>query len=355
MIVKFPNERQSMIEAETAQSRFNGLPAVAGLLLCGLASIPSHGNETVAIEATPIQTFMKAAVGTRVGNLVWQGGLQLRAENDDFGGLSGLSFIDHEQFVAVSDKGYFVSGRLLHSKTGEPVGLSDVGMTPTLDENGEEIKDRAGRDAEAVEVVFAHGEPVTVRVGFERRTRVADYQLERGRPRGTAVPITIPEWMEEIDNNYGIESVCIAPPRSSIAGQTLVITENFELDSDDRAAALLAPTGSVNLAIGKTSGVRPSDCTFLPNGDLLVLMRDERKPEIAMQIMRLAAADIYEGAIMEGALVVDASSPDVANMEGLAVRVTPDGEIRLVIISDDGFEPGVPTLLLEFSLIDMHS
>lgn len=334
-------------------TRFARRCAWSAIALAGLSPLATWASEPATVTAVPTLTFLNTPVGMRVGQLVWQGGFSFTSDVRSFGGISGIAFLDSERFVAVGDRGSFISGRMLHTADGFPLNLIDVRISPILDEDGQVAEDAKLADAEAIEVVRENGEPVLARVGFERLTRVADYELQYGRPVGSASPVAIPQWMAEISNNDSIESVCIATPRSPVAGQTLVITENFERDSDNRAAALIGPDGYKNLDLAKQSGIRPTDCAFLPNGDLLVLLRDERGSEPAMQIRRISASDVREGAIMNGPLLIEAGSPDVRNMEGLGVRMTEAGEVRIVVVSDNGYSKDLPSILLEFSLLDM--
>lgn len=334
--------------------RLWGKRCIGSLALGLIMTCPTaFGADSVVVKAEPILSFLNVPVGMRVGQLVWQGGFTLTGDLKSFGGLSGIAFIDASRFVAVGDRGTFVSGELLHSSTGFPLTFADVQMSPILDEEGLKAERGTQVDAEAIDVVFEDGVPAAVRVGFERITRVSEFRLENGRPVGAARHVQIPNWLSEIDNNDSIESLCLGSPNSPVAHDTLIITENFERENGHRAAALLNPDGHVSLDLRKQSGVRPSDCAFLPDGDLLVLLRDERGEHPGMQIKRIAAAEVREGVVMDGPILIQAGPSDVGNMEGLAVRVTENGEVRLVVVSDNGFDENTPTMVLEFSLIGM--
>ena len=53
---------------------------------------------------------------------------------------------------------------------------------------------------------------------------------------------------------------------------------------------------------------------------------------------------------MQGEVLLSASGGDIDNMEGLAVHLAPDGEVRITLVSDNNFNDWERSLLLEFAL-----
>jgi hypothetical protein len=217
---------------------------------------------------------------------------------------------------------------------------------------GVDLPRQFARDAEAMAVIMRDGVPAGVRVGFENLTRVADFDLVDGTPTGAAREVEIPDWLTDARTNESLEAVCIAPPASPIAGSTLLLTEDVAAQDGEHSAWLLGRNDRGPLTLAVSPGVNPTDCAFLPNGDLLVLERGVSLLSFTMILKRIAAADVRPGARMDGEVLLRASGGDIDNMEAMAVHEGPDGETRITLISDNNFNDWQRNLLLEFALAD---
>ena len=327
---------------------FSGLAAL--VLTTVLPPLPALAQDET-VSANRIPTFMGAAPGERVQGLIWRGGLQLHSASDAFGGLSGIGAVsDDSRFVMVSDTGHFVSGQLIYDDQLRPLSLVGVEVEPIRNSGGAPLPRPYTRDAEALAVIFREGQAAAVRVGFENLTRVADFQLTNGRPGGPAREVNIPAWLSNTRTNRSIESVCIAPPASPIAGSTLLLTEGVISEDGLHTGELLgvADRGPIYYRAGP--GSDPTDCAFLPNGDLLVLERGLALLSFTMKLRRVPADQVHPGARMQGEILLEVSGGDIDNMEGLAAHAGPDGETRVTIVSDNNFNDWQRTLLLQFSL-----
>lgn len=327
--------------------------ALGAMLL--LTSLDPHRAlaQDEIVSANRIETFLGANAGDRVQGLVWHGGLQLQSSSDAFGGLSGIGFVDDvSRLVMVSDTGHFVSGQLIYDEQARPLSLVGVEIEPIRNSGGAPLPRPYARDAEALAVIFRNGGAAAVRVGFENLTRVADFELVGGRPRGPAREVNIPAWLTDTRTNRSIESVCIAPPASPIAGSTLLITEGVINEDGLHAAELLGVSDRGPLSYRAGPGSDPTDCAFLPDGDLLVLERGLALLSFTVRLKRVPAADVRPGATMEGRVLLEASGGAIDNMEGLAVHQRPDGSTGVTIVSDNNFNDWQRTLLLQFSLPD---
>lgn len=341
-----------MIEQRRA-SRLLG----AALLILGAGATVSTvlsqraAAEDLTITSLPITRFMSANVGEVVQGLVWRGGIEMQSQIDTFGGLSGLGFLGTDQkLVMVSDRGNFVSGQLLYDEASRPASFIGVGIEPMKNSKGAELPRAYARDAESMAIVYRNGVPSAVRVGFENLTRVADFQLVDGRPDGAAREITIPGWLADTRTNETLEAVCIAPPTSPVAGSTLLISEGI-LDNDgNRRGFMLGKndTGPVSYVTGE--GTNPTDCAFLPNGDLLVLERGVALLTFKMRLVRIPADQVKPGTVLQGTPLLQVTGGDIDNMEALAVHTAPDGGTRITLASDNNFNDWERNLLLEFSL-----
>jgi hypothetical protein len=329
------------------------MTARAGLALALVLAAACGAGPVLAVDVTvtarQVARFSGAAVGERVGGLVWRGGLVLDAASDQFGGLSSITFTGPDNRLAmVSDRGNFVAGQLLYDD-GLPFNLVGVTIDPIQNSRGAPLPRAFAQDAEGMDTVYRDGVPAAVRVSFENLTRVADFALTDGVPGGPAREITIPDWISAIRDNESLETVCIAPPASPIAGSTLLVIEARD-DTGNHPAWLLGHNDKGPLQLTPRPGVNPTDCAFLPNGDLLVLERGTALLSFVMSLRRIPAADVRPDALMDGEVLLRVSGGDIDNMEGVAVHAGPDGKPRITIMADNNFNDWERNLLLEFSL-----
>jgi hypothetical protein len=333
----------------TSRTRRN-IVSVAVLLALMLVSAPGSGQEETVTTAQ-ITSFKDAGLGGRVDGVIWRGGFVMASASDVFGGLSSITFTGPEGRLAmVSDKGRFVSGQLLYDEAGVPFGLVGVRIEAMQNSRGADLPRQFARDAEALDTVYRNGAPVAVRVGFENLTRVADFDLIDSVPGGPAREISVPAWVSAARDNDALESLCIAPNSSPVAGSTLLIMESVMTAEGNHRATLLGQQDKGDLSLTPISGLTPTDCAFLPNGDLLVLERGIAFLTFTMRLRLIPAAEVHPGAVMEGRVILNASGSDIDNMEGLAVHPGPDGKPRITLISDNNFNDWERSLLLEFSL-----
>jgi hypothetical protein len=309
--------------------------------------------EDATVNAVQLPTFFGTSVGQPVQGLIYRGGLQLNSATDTFGGLSAIGFVGTDgKLVTVSDRGNFISGQLIYDEAQTPLSLIGVGIAPIQNSRGADLPNAFTRDAEALTVIERPDNRSAVRVGFENLTRVADFHLENGVPIGPASEVVIPEWIEAARTNESLEAVCIAPPASPVAGSTLLLTEGVIAGDGAHAGYLLGKNDKGPLSYIAGSGTSPTDCAFLPNGDLLVLERGVVLISFSARLVRIKAADVKPGAQMTGEVLFEGTGGDLDNMEGVAVHTTPSGETRITLISDNNFNDWERNLLLEFSLPD---
>jgi hypothetical protein len=326
------------------------LAAIAAALLAGIA--PALAID-VTVSASPVTGFRDVAVDQQVDGLIFRGGIALSSPDDTFGGLSGLTVTGPAgQVVFVSDRGNFVSGQLAYDDANRLFGFIGVRIEPMLNSRGEVLPRQYARDAESVDTVHRDGVPVAVRVGFENLTRVADFALTNGIPGGPAREIAIPDWLSDRRTNETLESVCIAPPASPIAGSTLLLAEDYLDEAGNHRGWLLGQNDKGPVTYQNSPVVNPTECAFLPNGDLLVLERGVSMLTFVMNLRRVPAAEVRPDNLMAGELLLSATGGSIDNMESMTVHTAPDGEVRILVGSDNNFNDWQRTLLLEFALAD---
>ncbi len=323
---------------------------LGALTVCFALAAPLAHAQPFDITASSITTFKGAEIGQPVDQLIWRGGLVLDGPADTFGGISGITFVSEENAVMVTDRGNFISARISYDNAGAPLALSGAELEVIRNSSGTELPSNFSRDSEAVETVYRDGVAAAVRVGFENLTRVADFDLSGNRPSGAARIVSIPDELESLRTNESLEAVCIAPPASPVAGSTLLIAEMQPNAEGNHSAWLLGNRDKGPLSLAPADGYNPTDCDFLPNGDLLVLERGTGFLAFIMQVRRVASSEIGPGAVLQGEVILSASGGDIDNMEGLAVRELADGSVHIVIVSDDNFNDWERSLWLEFEL-----
>lgn len=327
------------------------LAALAAALL--LTAGPGLAREDLTVTSVPLRTFQGAAIGERVQGLIYKGGLQLSSVHDGFGGHSGVGFTGPDgRLVMVSDRGNFISGQLIYDEAGAPLSLVGVTIAPIQNSRGTDLPNAFSRDAEALTVIERNGRPAAVRVGFENLTRVADFELANGVPQGPAREVSIPSWLTDTRTNESLEAVCVASAGSPIAGSTLLLTEGVKTGDGAHSAYLLGHNDKGPLTYRSGSGTNPTDCAFLPNGDLLVLERGISLLQFSAKLIRVRAEDVKPGAAMSGEILYEGVGGDLDNMEGVTTRTLPDGEVRITLVSDDNFMDWERNLLLEFTLAE---
>lgn len=325
----------------------------AALAAAVLLLAQSAGAMELLVSAAPVTRFKGAELDQKVDRLVFRGGLTLQSPVDTFGGLSSVTQTGPDQRIAfISDRGNFIAGQLAYDQADRLIGLIGVTIEPMQNSGGAVLPRQYARDAEGMDTVWRNGEPAAVRVGFEHLTRVADFAIADGRPGGAAREIAIPQWLTDLRTNESLEAVCIAPPASPIAGSTLLLTEEALDENGNHRGELLGvndkgPIGYVNSPI-----VNPTDCKFLPNGDLLVLERGVSLFAFVMNLRLVPADQVRPGNLMQGELLLSAQGGEIDNMESLMVHRTPGGETRVLIGSDNNFNDWQRTLLLEFALAE---
>ncbi|MFN4209976.1 MAG: esterase-like activity of phytase family protein [Devosia sp.] len=322
--------------------------AIAAALLAG--TMPAAAVD-VTVTATQITQFKDSAVGQAVDGLVFRGGVAMTSPDDTFGGLSGLAVTGpDQQVVFVTDRGNFVTGQLAYDDANTLFGFIGVTIEPMRNSRGEVLPRQYARDAEGVDTVLRDGVPVALRVGFEHLTRVADFALNNGVPGGPAREVTIPDWLTDRRTNETLESVCIAPPASPIAGSTLLLAEEYLDTEGNHRGWLLGQNDKGPIGYQNSPVVNPTECAFLPNGDLLVLERGVSMLSFVMELRRVPAAEVRPDNVMAGELLLSASGGSIDNMESMTVHTAPDGELRILIGSDNNFNDWQRSLLLEFAL-----
>jgi hypothetical protein len=306
-------------------------------------------SEAVPVVSQQITNFRIGSDQKRFGSLEFVGGLEVSSSNPLLGAVSSIRFrADAKSFVAVLDTGHWLEGSVTRDAQGLLSGLADVTVTSMMDSKGRSERVKQLMDAEGL--AFRNGQAL---VSFEQYHRV-DVYPDPGFAQATpftSLPILIPGGA--LRGNRGLETIAVSPAASPLAGAAVVVSElSFDKADHLYAAVLDGPRKGV-FGVVQKDPFAITDGAFLPNGDLLLLERRFSFAEgIGMQIRRIKGDNIKPGAVVDGEVLMNADMGyQIDNMEGMDVVVQPDGEIRVIVVSDDNHSILERNLMLEFRLV----
>ncbi len=324
------------------------LPACA----VGVGADPAVAQavSNVEVKARSIDSFdPRDPTHIRYGSLEFRSGLILTSSFRGFGGLSGLRLDKKgEQFIAVSDKGHWFTGRLAY-RGKRLAGLADVKSAPLLDSDGKKITARGWFDSESLAL-----DGSTVYVGLERVNQILRFDFAKGgiRSRGEAIPV--PPGIGDLPFNKGLEALVFVPKGQPLAGTLIAISERGLDPSGNILGFLIGGPSPGRFMVKRTKNFDISDAVLLPSGDLLLLERKFSLLEgVGIRIRRVPFNSIVPDAVIDGPTIFDVDlGYEIDNMEGIDVHVTEDGDTVLTMVSDDNFSVIQRTLLLQFTLVD---
>jgi hypothetical protein len=304
----------------------------------------------VEVHARPIPSFdTRDRAHVRFGALEYRSGLILTSSFRGFGGLSGWRLdTKGEQFISMSDKGTWFTGRIVYKGRGM-TGLADVEAAPMLGADGRPITARGWFDTEAIAL-----DGPLVYIGLERVNQILKFDFNKGGTRARGEVIAVPPAMRKLPYNKGLESLAVVPKGLPLAGALIAISERG-LDADGNIIGfLIGGPQPGDFAVRRSNHFDISDAVVLRGGDLLIL---ERKfswlAGVGIRIRRIALKSIQRGATVDGPSIFEADlGHEVDNMEGIDAHISPEGDTVLTMVSDDNFSMIQRTLLLQFTLME---
>ena len=326
----------------------------AGLSLAipSAAQTPRVPEPPVAIEiaAERLAGFDHADPARRqFGVLEFRGGLVLTSPFKQFGGLSAIRVQpDGENFIALTDKGWWLKGRITYEGT-RPVGIADAQMAAMQGPDGFTLASRGWYDTESI--AQDNG---TLYVGIERVNRIVRFDYGRLGLLARGQPIDAPPGLRSLPNNRGIEALVFVPRGLPLGGALIAISERGLDREGNLLAFLIGGPRPGPFTVKRIADFDVSDAALLPSGELLVL---ERKfgwtTGLFIRMRRIRLADVRPGALVDGPVLFEADlGYAIDNMEGLSVHRSANGETVLTMISDDNFSALQRTLLLQFTLAE---
>ena len=192
------------------------LPVVAFALCAGTAlagpkpDIAGIEPGPITVTATPIRTFKRfGGADVPLDKLTFRGGLVLTSLSPHFGGWSGLILdADAKSFLAISDSGVWLTGRLTYDGT-HPSGIESARLGPLLDRKGMPLRRIRDRDSEWVALASGTLQRGSVLVGFEGRHRIERYDLSANGLSADRGVVQLPAAAKRMRRTQGLEAMTV--------------------------------------------------------------------------------------------------------------------------------------------------
>ena len=304
--------------------------------------------QKIEVRAQAIESFdPRDAARARFGALTFRGGLVLTSPHRDFGGISSIRVAaDGVRFIAVTDRGNWVRGRIVY-RARAPVAIADAEIAPILGADGRPLNRRGWYDSESLAE-----DGGTLYVGFERVHGIARFDYGRQGLRARGQTVAVPAGVKALPNNRSLECLVVPPKGLPHAGTLIAISEGGLDTQGNIQGFLLGGATPGTFSVKRSDDFEITDCATTPRGDLLILERRFSWARgVAMRIRRLSLARVAPGAVLEGPELIFADMGfQIDNMEGLSVHAQGEGTLVLTLTSDDNFSPLQRTVLLQFTL-----
>lgn len=321
-----------------------------------VGTIDASPTDTVILNYKMIPLSSANIKESRVGALVYRGGIEITSPDARFGGWSGLLVsADGTHLLSQSDEGHWLRASLQYDKRGNLAGIADGTLADMEGLDGSKLKPKQEADAEGLAALTEKGPDGPVAISFERDARIWRYDVSSSLD---VVPTNIaaPDDIKTLDFNSGLEALTRISP-----GMLLAIAETPQVRGNDHPAWLIPiperKTGEryERLSIRHHDPYEISDAAMSPDGRWLYLLeRHYFGPMggVVVAVRRIAASDVRSGARLDGNEVARFTMHEnIDNMEGLALRREKDGKTLLCMISDDNYNLTLQrTVLLMFEI-----
>lgn len=312
----------------------------AALLVAAVFTADAVRAEQISVSHEPILLNLSDPTMTRVGRLVYRGGLLLSSTDKNFGGFSALHIHDEgRRLTSISDRGYWLTADLSYNADVQLSGLTNASMTRMKGLDGRPLKSKKHSDAEAI----ASNTDGGIHVSFERNHRVWLYSAVGSAP----VALSPPRGIKHLKKNSGIEAL------TRLSGDRLLALAEGSKNNTLASGWIGNNKGWLSLSYQLSDGFRVTGAATHPSGDVFVLERFYSLTQgAAVRVVRITDREIKAGSTLTGTLVAEIRPPlSVDNFEGIDLRVTKDNRTFVYLISDDNFNFLQATLLIMFEVL----
>lgn len=327
-----------------AQGWFRAL-SVSALVLYSSVAV----GEPSAVTSRQISQFKPRSDQTVFGKLEFIGGLVMSSPNPLFGAWSSVRFLpDGKHFIGVLDTGDWISGEIERDDKGRLSNIGSVSLAPMVDAKGRTDSAKVKMDAESLAIRDGK-----IYVGFEQRHRIDQYPLsgfETAKPE-RSLPLPFP--ISVLRANRSLETVVVSPQNGPLGGGLVTISEESLDQNGNLYAGIVDGPQAGAFKVVRRDNFDVTDAAFLPNGDLILLERRfSLVGGVGMRLVRVKGDSVKPGALLDGVTLLDADyGAQIDNMEGLDVIDMGNGDIRLILVSDDNHFALQRNLMLEFRLL----
>lgn len=304
---------------------------------------PRRISTEQSLRLAPLPVPNAQQIGSRLGPFRLEAVWHLTSPNSDFGGYSSLLPIAPGRFLAISDRGSWLRFAMPGALPAAQPRFGQIAPgDPRL---------MYDRDSESA-TMSADGR--TVWIGWEARNAISRHDPELRGLQGITRPAAMRDWA----SNSGPEAIARLAD-----GRFLVLAEGYNRFFENRRHWALAFTGDpvandgrspVRFTFEGPTGFMPTDMAQLPDGRVLVLMRNLIWPfplRFSGRIVLLDPADIHPGALVKSKVLALLQAPlPVDNFEGMAIVPEAGGRVAVWLISDDNAAMTQRTLLWKLSL-----
>ncbi len=246
-----------------------------------------------------------------------------REEDPNFGAFSGLIVsADGGTFTVVSDRAHIATGRFERGN-GRLTGAKLDTLTPLLNPRGKPI---GGRNFDAESLTL--GPDGTLYIAFESNHRVWAY----ASPTDPAKPLPKAEAFARFQNNSGLEALFTGPDGALYAlpersGRLSRPFPVFRFDGQTWTQPFTIPRRPPHLPTGADIG---------PDGRLYLLERDFRG--LRGFSTRIRSFAFTPRGVTDEQTILTSRLGTYDNLEGIAAWEDPQGNTRLILISDDNMK-----------------
>ena len=277
---------------------------------------------------------------TRVGDLVYMGGIDIPPMGQNIGGLSGLRWdAESGRLLAITDDARWIW--MTPTELNERlVGLGEIEVGPLLGLDGEPLTGKEEGDSESLTRSAKGGWLIS----FERMHRVWHYSDLTAKPVTTQIdPIAL---LGPLANNNGVEAMASSADLLVLCAERGWAADKPNCLIKDWSTGDLTGLYASAVAAVEVLGANPTDADIGSDGAIYVLFRSYSPQDGNAASIVSYRSDI---SIRQGRMAL-LPPLTVDNFEGLAVREE-DGRTFLYIVSDDNFSSSQRTLLMKFEVL----
>jgi hypothetical protein len=322
------------VETMRRVGRLVVIAALAALAVGGTRMVKKNLSQNIALQ--PLLLDSSNPARTTVGALVFLGAWELRSDNANFGGISGLVALPENRFLAVSDAGTMIGFALSEGK----IDRTFIAALPGA--FGPDINYR-DRDSEGMAYDPASGR---IWVSYEHKHAIRRFPSSVSRVDGLLrLPGT-----ESWNRNQGVEAIARMND-----GRFVLFAEG---SADEAVPAILYSGDPLEPGSKRTqfpymppAGYKPTDATPLPDGRLLVLHRRIAIPNgFSAKIGIVDVRGVSGGSVVTPQIIGSIAPPLlVDNLEGITTT-RENGRTVIWLVSDNNFNIFQRTLLMKFAL-----